>query len=209
MVVICPDTFDEIERYTEYFNYFDGFDLSSFQKWAIKSIVDNQHILVTAHTGSGKTLPAEFAIQYFVSKGKKVIYTAPIKALSNTKLYDLRNKYPEISFGIITCDITDNPEADVLIMTTEILPNTIMNRKLRTTNENIKLDFEIDFENDFRISTRRRLETISSTPPSSKVFLIMSPHIVRFGINFPSASDSIPNPSAAFTRIFFSIASVG
>lgn len=148
MVIICPDTFNEEEKYREYFNYFSGFDLSSFQKWAIKSIVDNQHILVTAHTGSGKTLPAEFAIQYFVRKGKKVIYTAPIKALSNTKLYDLRNKYPEISFGIITGDITDNPEADVLIMTTEILPNTIMNRKLRTNNENIKLDFEIDFEND-------------------------------------------------------------
>ena len=148
MVIICPDTFNEDEKYKEYFNYFSGFDLSSFQKWAIKSIVDNQHILVTAHTGSGKTLPAEFAIQYFVGKGKKVIYTAPIKALSNTKLYDLRNKYPEISFGIITGDITDNPEADVLIMTTEILPNTIMNRKLRTNNENIKLDFEIDFEND-------------------------------------------------------------
>ena len=74
MVVICSDTFGENEKYTEYFNYFKGFELSPFQKWAIKSIVDNQHILVTAHTGSGKTLPAEFAIQYFVSMGKKVIY---------------------------------------------------------------------------------------------------------------------------------------
>ena len=58
MVIICSDTFNEHEKYKEYFNYFSGFDLSSFQKWAIKSIVDNQHILVTAHTGSVKTLPA-------------------------------------------------------------------------------------------------------------------------------------------------------
>ena len=148
MVVICNKPFESNEKYESYFNTFPNINLSEFQKWAIKSIVDEQHILITAHTGSGKTLPAEFAIQHFVSKGKKVIYTAPIKALSNTKLSDLRSKYPSISFGIITGDITDNPEADVLIMTTEILPNTLVNRKLRTQNSNVPLSFEIDIETE-------------------------------------------------------------
>lgn len=144
MVVICDTSFDETDAYSYHFETFPHLSLSPFQKWAFKSIVDGDHTLITAHTGSGKTLPAEFAIKHFVAQGKKVIYTAPIKALSNTKLHDLRHKYPDISFGIITGDITDNPEADVLVMTTEILPMTLMNRKV----ENAPLAFEMDVEND-------------------------------------------------------------
>ena len=96
MVFICDKQFEDNKTYDEYFKTFPNLKLSNFQKWAFKSIVDKQHILITAHTGSGKTLPAEFAIQYFVNKGKKVIYTAPIKALSNTKLSDFRKKYPSL-----------------------------------------------------------------------------------------------------------------
>ena len=117
------------DNYNEFFSNF-SFPLSDFQKAAIESIVTGNHCLVTAHTGSGKTLPAEFAIKYFKEKGKKVIYTGPIKALCNQKLYDFRNKFPEISFGILTGDIKDNPEADVLIMTTEILRNTLFNKQI-------------------------------------------------------------------------------
>jgi superfamily II RNA helicase len=136
----------------EYKKNFDmfSFALSDFQKHAIQSIVNGNHCLVTAHTGSGKTVPAEFAIKYFHSKGKKVIYTTPIKALSNQKLYDLRKKYPEIEFGILTGDCKDNPDADVLIMTTEILKNTLFNKQITQNNENtqIPLHFEMDFENE-------------------------------------------------------------
>ena len=70
---------------------------------------------MTAHTGSGKTLSAEFAIEHLVAKGKKVIYTAPIKALSNQKFYEFSLKYPDISFGLMTGDIKTNPNADVLM----------------------------------------------------------------------------------------------
>ena len=130
MVIICPDTFVE-EGYADAFARFPSFDLSPFQKWAVKAITDGDHSLITAHTGSGKTLPAEYAILRAAANGKRVIYTAPIKALSNTKLADLRRKYPDISFGLITGDITDNPEAQVLIMTTEVLPNTLCNMQAR------------------------------------------------------------------------------
>lgn len=123
MVIICNTPFDE--DYKTHFDSFAPIELSSFQKWAIKAIVDNDNVLVTAHTGSGKTLPAEFAIQYFTQRKKKVIYASPIKALSNQKLYDFRRKFPTISFGILTGDCKDNPDADVLIMTTEILRNTL------------------------------------------------------------------------------------
>ena len=134
MVKVCSSTYpkkDEI-KYAEHFEKYP-FPLSSFQKYALEAIVEGHHILVTAHTGSGKTLPAEFAIEHFVAKGKKVIYTSPIKALSNQKYYEFRDKFPGISFGILTGDIKSNPEADVLIMTTEILQNTLYRKKHKTT----------------------------------------------------------------------------
>ena len=153
MVKICPNNYpvSSEKKYSQYFEK-HPFPLSSFQKYAIEAIVEENHILVTAHTGSGKTLPAEFAIEYFVSKGKKVIYTSPIKALSNQKFYEFTKKFPHISFGILTGDIKSNPEADVLIMTTEILMNTLYmkNHKVsesEKTNVNLAM-FEMDFEKE-------------------------------------------------------------
>jgi len=153
MVLICKTAFTEEDNYNqEYFKkYFNNLALSDFQKWAIKSIVEGDNVLITAHTGSGKTLPAEFAIQHLISKGKKVIYTTPIKALSNQKLFDFRRKFPTISFGILTGDCKDNPEADVLIMTTEILRNTLFNKKINEESKNelkAPLMFEMDFNTE-------------------------------------------------------------
>jgi len=146
MVKICSDSYSKQreEKYAEHFEKYT-FPLSSFQKYAIEAIVEGDHILVTAHTGSGKTLPAEFAIEYFVSQGKKVIYTSPIKALSNQKFYEFTKKFPDISFGIITGDIKCNPEADVLIMTTEIL----LNKLYQTSGTKVtNMSFDMDIENE-------------------------------------------------------------
>ena len=143
MVFICSDKYND-SNYTTYFELFP-YELSSFQKYAIQGIVEGNHVLVTAHTGSGKTLPAEFAIRHFISKGKKVIYTSPIKALSNQKFYEFTNKYPDISFGLMTGDIKTNPNADVLIMTTEILMNYLYS--LGSSCEST-LQFQIDIQNE-------------------------------------------------------------
>ena len=105
------------------------FELSPFQKEAIQSIESGYHTLVTAHTGSGKTLPAEHAIRYFTGLGKKVIYTSPIKALSNQKYAEFTSKFPELEIGILTGDNKHNPGADVIIMTTEILQNNLFRKK--------------------------------------------------------------------------------
>ena len=121
------------------------FELSQFQEEAINGLLNSNHVLVTAHTGSGKTLPAEFAIEYYVKNGKKVIYTAPIKALSNQKYYEFQKKFPNISFGILTGDIKFNQEADVLIMTTEILKNTLY---LKNNGEKDELEFDIDIQRE-------------------------------------------------------------
>jgi len=157
MVKICSTEYpvENEDKYKSHFNKFN-YPLSSFQKYAIESIVDGNHVLVTAHTGSGKTLPAEFAIQHFVGMGKKVVYCSPIKALSNQKYYEFTNKYTHISFGIYTGDIKCNPNADVLIMTTEILMNYLFvynNKKPENNNLDIasdvsKLDFNIDIQNE-------------------------------------------------------------
>ena len=127
------------------------FELSDFQKWAIKYMMEGQHVLITAHTGSGKTLPAEFMIQMFTKlrEEKKVIYASPNKALSNQKLHDMRLKYPDISFGLLTGDVKDNPDADVLIVTTEILRNTLFNKRIaEETSSDMPLSFNIDLETE-------------------------------------------------------------
>ena len=144
MVVICDKPYPQESTFQEYFEKFT-FPLSDFQKYAIQGIVEGNHVLVTAHTGSGKTLPAEFSIDYFTSQNKKVIYTSPIKALSNQKFHDFTNKFPHISFGLFTGDIKTNPNADVLILTTEILMNYLFNLKKKnesTTN----LQFEMNIQ---------------------------------------------------------------
>ena len=137
MVVICENIYKK-ELDTSMFS----FPLSSFQKYAIEGIIEDKHVLICVPTGNGKTLPAEFAIKYFVSKGKKVIYTSPIKALSNQKYYDFKEKYPDIQFGLLTGDIKLNPNADVLIMTAEILQNSLLHKDKSFST------FEMDYNND-------------------------------------------------------------
>ena len=151
MVVVVSTTqySQELEQqYASYFALFN-FPLSPFQKHAIQALLEGNHVLITAHTGSGKTLPAEFAIQYFVrNKQKKVIYCSPIKALSNQKFYEFQQKYPDVSFGLLTGDNKINPSADVLIMTTEILLNTLFLLQQGSLEGGQKrdMDFEIDVE---------------------------------------------------------------
>lgn len=147
MVLICNQPYPINSKYEEYFELYP-YILSDFQKYAIEAIVEGHHVLVTAHTGSGKTLPAEFSIEHFVKLGKKVVYTSPIKALSNQKYSEFSKKYPHISFGLMTGDIKTNPDADVLIMTTEILMNALFQNIDNTSKPLSNLQFNIDIMND-------------------------------------------------------------
>lgn len=102
------------------------YQTDDFQNHSFNAIESGDHVLVTAHTGSGKTTVAEYAVAYGLSKGKKVIYTAPIKALSNQIFADFQSKYPSWNIGIKTGDIDYKSETcDVLIMTTEIIRNKL------------------------------------------------------------------------------------
>jgi superfamily II RNA helicase len=108
-----------------------GFALDPFQEKAVSAIDQGRSLIVAAPTGCGKTLIAEYAIDVSIKKGKRVIYTAPIKALSNQKYRDFRKRFGEAAVGIHTGDVTINPEADVLIMTTEIFRNLILENSPR------------------------------------------------------------------------------
>ena len=93
-----------------------------FQKEAIDYINQGYSVIVSAPTGSGKTVIAEHVITACLKMGRGVIYTAPIKALSNQKFRDFQNQYGD-KIGILTGDVSINPYAPVLIMTTEIFRN--------------------------------------------------------------------------------------
>uniref|UniRef100_A0AC35TI48 Superkiller viralicidic activity 2-like 2 n=1 Tax=Rhabditophanes sp. KR3021 TaxID=114890 RepID=A0AC35TI48_9BILA len=95
------------------------FKLDSFQKEAVLCIENNQSVLVSAHTSAGKTVVALYAIAVCLRDRQRVIYTSPIKALSNQKFRELQAEFTDV--GLMTGDVTLNPDASVLVMTTEIL----------------------------------------------------------------------------------------
>ena len=108
------------------------FVLDDFQRRAMQHIRDEEHVLVAAHTSAGKTTVAEFAINLHLAAGRRVLYTSPIKALSNQKYGEFRRKArdgflhcnPE-EIGIVTGDVQNCPDGRVIIATTEIVHNNL------------------------------------------------------------------------------------
>lgn len=187
MVKICSYNYQKNDdnTYEEYFKQY-SYPLHDFQKWAVKAIVDGNHVLVCAPTGSGKTLPGEFAIQYFHSRGKKTIYTSPIKALSNEKFYNFTHKYPNISIGLITGDIKTNPDADVLIMTTEILMNKLYQIKSSSPAPSSSVSFDMDIETELGCVVFDEIHMINDEHRGhvwEQCIMLLPPHIQMIGLS--------------------------
>lgn len=104
---------------------FRQYVLDDFQYEAVRQLLNGNSVLVSAPTGVGKTLIADYLIEEAIGRGDRIIYTAPIKALSNQKYKEFKALYGESRVGIITGDVVINAEADVTLMTTEIFRNIL------------------------------------------------------------------------------------
>jgi superfamily II RNA helicase len=188
----------------------ENYDFSpdSFQLHACNKIENDENVLVTAHTGSGKTLIAEYTILSKTAKGKKVIYTSPIKSLSNQKYYEFCRKFPQISFGIITGDIKFAPQSQVLIMTTEILRNLLYKKPVMLDdNQELELNMEdvggVIFDEVHYINDKDRgkvwEESMIMMPNHITMVMlsatIRSPENLGYWLNYikPPALNLIPN----------------
>ena len=124
----------------------------AFQKKAIDYIREGFSVIVSAPTGAGKTVIAEYIINNCLEKGTKVIYTAPIKALSNQKFRDFHQGFPD-KIGILTGDVSINPDAPVLIMTTEIFRNKVLEENSNLGNYSWIIFDEVHYLDDYERGT--------------------------------------------------------
>ncbi len=131
---------------------YKGLGLDSFQQEAIEAINREHSVIVTAPTGAGKTVIAEYAVEKCLQTNRRVIYTAPIKALSNQKYRDFQSEYGD-KIGIVTGDVVLNPYAQVLLMTTEIFRNTIFDDIDRLKDVSYVIFDEIHYINDIERGT--------------------------------------------------------
>ncbi|XP_026194047.1 exosome RNA helicase MTR4 [Cyclospora cayetanensis] len=97
------------------------FVLDTFQQRSVLCLEAGENVLVAAHTSAGKTVVAEYAIAMALRDKQRVVYTSPIKALSNQKYRDLCDIFGTESVGLLTGDVSVHPEASIVVMTTEIL----------------------------------------------------------------------------------------
>jgi len=103
-----------------------GFGLDRFQLDAIEAFDERVNVLVSAPTGSGKTLIANYAIGRVLQRGERAFYTTPLKALSNQKYHELSALFGESRVGLLTGDTSLNRNAEVIVMTTEVLRNMLL-----------------------------------------------------------------------------------
>lgn len=116
---------DSYATHLDYFIAQQEFGLDDFQIQGCQAVERGHGVLVCAPTGAGKTIVGEFAVSLALSRGTKCFYTTPIKALSNQKYHDLCHQHGEDNVGLLTGDVSINHDADVVVMTTEVLRNMI------------------------------------------------------------------------------------
>ncbi|MFP4058406.1 MAG: DEAD/DEAH box helicase [Candidatus Brocadiia bacterium] len=148
-----------------------GFTLDPFQEQAIEAVERGDSVLVAAPTGAGKTLIAEYAIDQALRRGRQIIYTAPIKALSNQKFRDFSVQYPD-RIGILTGDVSINYRAPGLIMTTEIFRNTLLDDPQRVAGVDYVIFDEFHYIHDVERGTVWE-ESVMFAPPNVR-FICLS-----------------------------------
>ncbi|HEV2108549.1 MAG TPA: DEAD/DEAH box helicase [Thermomicrobiales bacterium] len=120
-----PPTDPANEAIIDQFATLYPFPLDPFQRDAIRTFIHGESVMVAAPTGTGKTIVAEFGVYEAFRRNARVLYTTPIKALSNQKFRDLRAIYGD-EVGLLTGDVSENRDARVIVMTTEVLRNMLL-----------------------------------------------------------------------------------
>uniref|UniRef100_A0A0N5BQW9 DEAD/DEAH box helicase n=1 Tax=Strongyloides papillosus TaxID=174720 RepID=A0A0N5BQW9_STREA len=109
------------------------YELDPFQRRAHLAVDNNESVLITAHTSAGKTVVADYVIAMCLRKKMRCFYTTPIKALSNQKYNEFKEKYGDV--GLLTGDVTISPNSSVLVMTAEVLREMVFQKKESLKNE--------------------------------------------------------------------------
>jgi superfamily II RNA helicase len=120
------------------------YELDPFQKHAVLGIHAGAHVFITAKTGSGKTFVGEYLIAKHLKEGGRVFYTTPIKSLSNQKYHDLKKLYPDATVGILTGDIKMCPDAQIVVLTAEILRNLLFKKGKATEGVGLTAAVSLD-----------------------------------------------------------------
>lgn len=147
---------------------FRGLTLFPFQQQAVAAIFAGKGVVVAAPTGAGKTLVADYAIDLALGQGRRVLYTSPIKALSNQKFRDFRATYGEARVGLMTGDVTLEPDAPLLVLTTEIFRNTIFEAPERLAGFEFVIFDEVHYLDDRERGTVWE-EAILYAPPHIRI----------------------------------------
>ncbi|HCM42737.1 MAG TPA: hypothetical protein DIS66_05455 [Candidatus Omnitrophica bacterium] len=176
-----PTTHTEVKFVTPQMTFFSvllyygmqnfPFELDPFQKEALSWIEQEHSLFVSAPTGAGKTVIADAAVRQAMDKGKKVIYTAPIKALSNQKFRDFKEVYGIDKVGILTGDVSINPDAPVVIMTTEIYRNCLFEASERVASVDWVIFDEVHYLDDAERGTVWE-ESLLFTPQEIKILAL-------------------------------------
>jgi ATP-dependent RNA helicase HelY len=149
-----------------------GFALDPFQLAAMDSLDAGRSVLVSAPTGSGKTVVADYAISRALEQRRRAFYTTPLKALSNQKLTELSAAYGAANVGLLTGDVSHQPDAPVVVMTTEVLRNMLFSDPAGLADLGLVVLDEVHFlEDPYRGSVWEEVLILS---PRDVVFVCLS-----------------------------------
>jgi ATP-dependent RNA helicase HelY len=160
------------------------FPLDAFQLEAIAHLAEGQSVMVAAPTGTGKTMVAEYAIWRAQQEGQRVIYTTPLKALSNQKYRDLRVLYGESAVGLVTGDIVERSSASIVVMTTEVYRNMLLEESgERSDNDELVVPSELADVGYIIFDELHFLSDVGRGPVWEEAIICSPPHIRLVGLS--------------------------
>ncbi|HEY6541270.1 MAG TPA: DEAD/DEAH box helicase [Ktedonobacteraceae bacterium] len=160
------------------------FPLDAFQLEAIAHLAQGQSVMVAAPTGTGKTMVAEYAIWRAQQQGQRVIYTTPLKALSNQKYRDLRVLYGDNAVGLVTGDIVERSSASIVVMTTEVYRNMLLEESGdRTEDGELAVPSELADVGYIIFDELHFLSDVGRGPVWEEAIICSPPHIRLVGLS--------------------------